>query len=562
MALILRLAGVPMSLVDDLERGRSAVQQHTWDKAFALLSSADARSPLQSDDLEALAECAYLSGRTDECIEVRRRGYTAHLQAGNPRQAAMCAYWLHVVHTYRGDQALGAGWLARAQRLLRDSPDCLEHGYILAAGADSRYFAGDMEGSLTLAQEASAIGNRFGEPDLTILGMHVEGRALLGLGRVAEGLVLFDEAMVAVIAGELSPAYTVWIYCSSIVVCQDMSDLGRAREWTAALERWSATQVGARAISGSCHLHRAKILHGRGAWADAEREARQTCEQSAGVIARDVANALYQIGEIRRLVGDWPAAEEAFGQVGRLGWSAQPGLALLRLAQGRTEAAATALRRSLAEQTGDRMARARILPAQVEVSLAASDLETARTATGELEAIAHDYGTPALRAAAAQARGAVRLAEGETPGALGELRAAWRIWQELDMPYEVACVRRLMGTACRALGDEDATVVELDAARHTFQRLGAEPDLRRTQDLLRGVGPSGASAQRPLPDGLTTREVEVLRLVAAGKSNQAIAAELVVSQKTVGRHLSNIFTKIRVSSRAAATAYAYEHDLI
>ncbi|MGW0394159.1 LuxR C-terminal-related transcriptional regulator [Streptomyces sp. NPDC003042] len=402
----------------------------------------------------------------------------------------------------------------------------------------------------------SEIGNRFDDLDLATMGLHQEGRALFRLKGMSEGGKLLDEAMVAVVAGDIGLFFTPWIYCSSISLCQFAAEFRRAAEWTSALEEWAGAQSHSRLISGTCHVHRAQIMQLRGAWPQAEEEARLAAEQLNGLITFDAAEASYQIGEIRRLVGDVLAAEEAFVRAGRLGREPQAGLALLRLAQGRMQAAGAAIRRALAEPSRDRLARAALLPAQVEIAVAAGQAQEARLAADELHAIALDYG-PALRATADYSRALVQLAEGDANGALACLRRAWQIWQELDVPYEAARTRLHIGLACRALGDEDTAHLEIDAARSAFNQLGAMPDQQYATRLL-------GRARRPteLPGGLTGREAEVLRLVAAGKSNRQIATELFLSEKTVGRHLNNIFLKIGVTSRAAATAYAYEHDLV
>jgi ATP/maltotriose-dependent transcriptional regulator MalT len=541
---------------EDVERGRAAFAQNSMEEAFTLLSSADADSPLGADDLEILAQCAYFTGRDEESAEAHRRSYAEYQRSGAPRHAAMCAYWLHLLYAMKGEVALAAGWLARGQRLLKDDPDCVEQGYFLVAQATALYYGGgDLESSLVLASRAGGIGNRFADPDLANLALHVQGCALIGLGRAAEGTQLIDESMAAVVAGELSRYYSIWIYCASITVCRMISDIRRAAEWTAALEKWAATQPGALLVSASCRLHRAELMQLRGAWAQAEQEARLAGEQLKSTITMDTAEAQYLIGEIRRLVGDLRAAEEAFVEASRLGREPQAGLARLRMGQGRVEAAAAAIRRALAEPFRYPLARAGLLPAQVEIALAAGQAQEARAAADELQGIASDQGA-GLRATAQYACALVRLAEGDANAALGSLRQAWRLWHELDVPYEAARTRLHIGLACRALGDMETARLEFDAARSTFEWLGAKPDQHHAERLL------GKATPAALPGGLTGREAEVLGLVAAGKSNRQIAAELFLSEKTVGRHLNNIFLKIGVTSRAAATAYAYENRLV
>ncbi|HEY6779026.1 MAG TPA: LuxR C-terminal-related transcriptional regulator, partial [Thermoleophilaceae bacterium] len=406
------------------------------------------------------------------------------------------------------------------------------------------------------AAEATEIAERFGDPDLLALAGHELGHALIRQGRVEEGLRLVDEAMVAATAGELSPIATGLVYCSVIAYCQDLYELRRAREWTEALTQWCEQQPDMVAHTGVCLVHRAEILGLQGAWGDALEEARRARERCAqGMVnQRAVGEAIYLEGEVRRLQGEFSAAEDAYREASRYGREPQPGLALLRLAQGREDAAAAAIRRVTGE-TSDRLQRVRLLPGYVEVMLAAGATEEAQSGCAELEEISSDLGSAVLGAMSAGARGTVALARGDAGEALVMLRRARQVWQELAVPYEEARVRMLVGLACRELGDEDTAALELEAARGVFARLGAAPDVARVESLSRGR----ASAEA---HGLTPRELEVLRFVAAGETNRAIAAELVLSERTVDRHVSNILTKLGVSSRAGATAYAYEHELV
>jgi DNA-binding CsgD family transcriptional regulator len=359
--------------------------------------------------------------------------------------------------------------------------------------------------------------------------------------------------MVAVLAGELSaPVFTGLIYCSVIDACQEVFDVRRAREWTEALTAWCAAQPQLVDFTGLCLVHRAECLQQHGAWPDAIVEARRACDRLApGELAAGAGH--YRQAEIHRLYGNVAEAQDAYREASARGWQPQPGLALLWLATGRTEAAAAAIRRVLGETT-EPLARARFLPACVEIMLAAGDTEAARVAGVELAQIATGYRSGALTAMAAHARGAVELAGGDATAALILLREAGQRWQDLDSPYEVARGRMLIGLACRELGDHDSADWELEAARAGFTRLGAIPDLDRLTEL--STGPT----ERPA--GLTPRELEVLRLVAAGKPNKAIAAELVLSERTVDRHVSSILTKLGVPSRTAATAYAFAHQLV
>jgi DNA-binding CsgD family transcriptional regulator len=542
-------------VADALQRGRQAYYRRAWKDAFELLSLTDLTTPLGADDLELLATSAYMLGRRDD-LSGLERAYQIHLDDGEPLRAARCAGWVGMHLFARGELGRATGWLGRAQRLVeREGRDCVERGYLLFPDMFQQEATGDHEAAAATAAAAAEVGERFGDADLFALSTQSRGILLIRLGRVAEGLGLLDEAMVAVTAGELSPIVSGLVYCGVIRGCQDAYELRRAREWTAALTRWCEEQSDMVAFTGLCLVHRAEILQLQGSWADALAEAKRAAERCAQTL-NPVANAeaLYRQGEIHRLHGDVAAAEEAYRGASRLGWEPQPGLALLRLAEGNVGAADAAIRRVLAE-TIDRTKRMGLLPSFIEILLAVGDAQAAREACRELAQLAEDYGSDLPVALVAQARGAVDLADGDAPAALVALRNAWHTWQDLGAPYEAARVRVLLGIACRALGDEEAAALELEAARGVFERLGAVPDLARLES---------ASLQAEAPDthGLTPRELEVLRLVAAGQTNRGIAAELVLSERTIERHVSNILAKLRVSSRAAATAYAYEHQLV
>jgi DNA-binding CsgD family transcriptional regulator len=544
-----------MDVLDKLKRGRDSYCRRAWGDAYQSLSLADQATPLAVEDLELLAIAAYLIGRDDDYLGVLDRAHHAHLDAGEGVRAARCAFWLGLNLLFRGETGRATGWLARAERLLdRTGRDCVEQGYLLLPVAEQHLASEDYETAYATAARAVEIGERFGDPDLIACARHVQGRALMLQRQLEKGLALLDETMVAVTAGELSPIMTGLIYCSVIDACQQLYALDRAREWTSALARWCDEQPEMIAFTGVCRVHRAEIMQLHGAWREAIEEARRARERCRGTNQQAAAAAFYRQGEVHRLRGEFAAAEAAYRSASQWGWEPQPGLALLRLAQGRTDVAAAAIRR-VVSATKDRLQRAKLLPEYIEIMLAMGEVEEARSASRELEEIAKSFGTEVLAAIASHARGAVELAEGDAQAALGSLRCAGRVWQQIEAPYLAARVRVLAGLACRALGDNDGATLEMEAARVVFQELGAAPDVARIEALTR-------DATTHQPAGLTPRELQVLRLVSAGKTNKAIAAELSVSAKTVDRHLSNILTKLNVPSRAAATAYAYKHQLI
>jgi ATP/maltotriose-dependent transcriptional regulator MalT len=539
-----------------LERGRAAQAARAWAAAFDALSRADAEAPLDPHDLELLAVAAFMLGRVDEFLDVLERAHDGHVENGELLRAARCAFFIGVNLAFRGEIGRATGWFGRARRLVeREGRECAEQGYLLMPIAMQNESAGNYEAVYSAAGEAAAIGERFGDRDLFSLAVHTQGLARIKQERVADGLALLDEAMLAATAGDLSPMITGVVYCGVIAGCEEAFELRRAREWTDALERWCQEQAELVAFNGRCRVHRAEIMQLHGAWTDALEEARRGLERSEQAMNRDAAGqALYLQGELLRLRGDVDAAEAAYRDANALGREPQPGLALLRLARGDAEAASGAIRRALAEAV-EPLRRARLLPAYVEIMLALGDDDAARGASAELEEIAFNSGSGMLRAFVEHARGAVELAAGNAEAALPSLRRAWRAWQEIDAPYEAARTRVLVGLACRALGDDATARLELDAAAETFERLGATPDAARVAAL---VEPPRVRDRH----GLTQRELEVLRLVAAGRSNRQIAAALVVSEHTVAGHLQNIFGKLGVSSRTAATAFAFEHDLV
>lgn len=541
---------------DMLGRGRDSFDRQAWGDAFAQLSAADQESPLAPDDLERLARAAYLTGRGHECHELWTRAHREMRDAGAMERAARCAFWLGLALLNAGEPARAGGWFARAKRLLDDGRrDCVELGYLLLPDAVQCIDSGDLDDAHRITAQAAEIGARFGDPDLVALAQHIQSRALIRLGKIAEAMVLLDELMVAVTSGEVSAMVVGDVYCSMIEACQETFDLRRAREWTIALTRWCDSQPDLVPYTGQCLVHRSEIMQLTGLWPDAVDAARLASERFLREPVHPAAGAaFYQLAELHRIRGELTQAEEAYRQASRWGRPPQPGLALLRLAQGRTDIADAAIRLAL-EEASDRVTRPRLLVGYVEIVLAAGDVLAARAAADELVAFANESGAPLLRAMATHADAAVVLAEGDARAAIAALRAAWVIWQELDAPFEAARARVLVGLAYRQLGDEDTARMEWDAAGWVFEQLGAAHDLTRLEEQSR---PRTVAA----PGGLTSREIQVLRLVASGKTNRAIAGELFLSEKTVARHVSNILAKLDVPSRAAATAYAYEHRVV
>ncbi|KAB1139582.1 tetratricopeptide repeat protein [Streptomyces luteolifulvus] len=539
-------------------QGREAYERLAWRDAYEQLSAADRQGQLEADDLDRMARAAYLIGAIDAATGTWERAHHAFLKRGEAAPAVRCAFWAGLTLVLHGEHARGGGWLARAQNILENTAlDCAEEGYLRIPMALQALDRGDPEAARRSCVEITEIADRFDDADLRALGTLGQGQALVAQGRAAQGVAMLDEAMVAVTTGEVSPVTAGIVYCAVILACRGIFDLGRVQEWTAALSRWCATQQDLKPYRGQCLVHRSEIMQLRGEWADAMDEARQACEHLSDRPGDPVMGmALYQRAELFRLRGDFSRAESYYREAIDRGHPAQPGLALLRLAQGRLDDAAAAIRRTV-EETEGAEERPRVLVGCVEIELAAGAVENAQAAVDELAKIAAGFDSPYLRAVVANGHGSVLLAAGEPEGACAVLRGAWVAWHEIDAPYETARVRLQMARACRRIGDHDTAEMELEAARRVFEQLGAVPALKEVRQLMGRAG----RAPHPSRGGLTPREVEVLRLIATGASNREIADRLVISDKTVARHVSNMFTKLGVSSRAAATAYAYEHDL-
>jgi len=539
-------------VVDTIEAAREAFARQAWGDAYALLA---ARGPLEAEDLERLAVAAYLVGRNDESAQAWERAHLACARLRDPDRAARYAFWLAFTLLLRGDMGQAGGWLARATRLVDEAGiECAARGYLHVPAGLQALEGGDPSTAHALANDIVDVATRSGDADLLALGVLLRGQASLAQGETAGGMKLLDEVMVAVATGEVSPIPAGIVYCAVIEACMDVFDVRRAAEWTEALERWCAAQPDLVPYRGQCLVHRSQVLQAHGAWAEAAVEAEHARRRLAEPAHPALGLALYQQGELLRLRGEFADAERAYRAASDQGREPAPGLALLRLAEGRAEAAVAAVRRMVEESRGQ-LTLPTMLAACVEIMVGSGDIEAARAAADELTTTVSGGSSPLLHAISDYATGAVLVAEGDAAAALASLRRAYAEWRDLEMPYDAARARVQIGLACRALGDQDSADIEIDAARDTFDRLGARPDLAGVERLL-------GREERRRPAQLTDRECEVIRLVAAGKTNREIAGVLVISEHTVGRHLQNIFMKLGLSSRAAATAYAYEHGLV
>jgi class 3 adenylate cyclase len=475
--------------LDALDAGRDAARRHAWRDAFDLLSAADAESTLAPQDLELLAEAAEWTGRLNESIGAYERAYARYLDGGSSHRAAYVAIMLAVQYRNKAAQAIATGWHSRAARLLESLPESIEHGYLAHQKATFALGRGELDEALEKAKHAVEIAARFGDRSLEALGLLRQGIVLIKQGGLDEGLALVDEASAAAVGGELDPLATGVIYCATIDACRDLGDYARAQEWTDTASRWCERES-ISGFPGICRVDRAEIMRVMGHLDEAERQATQACEELQAFAPRIAGAAYAEVGEVRLRRGDLAKAAEAFRHADELGRSPQPGLALLRLAEGKVEAAVASIRRALDDESWNRLARARLLPAQVEISITAGDVERAAAAADELEDIVETYGTTTLQARAVGARGAVQLAQGDPQTALEALRQARRLWQEdVCAPYESARVRMLTGQAYRALGEEDGATDEFEAAKTSFEKLGAVLDVQRAAELLGEFSP-------------------------------------------------------------------------
>ena len=545
-----------------LEAAREYHRESRWGKACEEYAAAGRVAPLSIDDLECWAEAAQVIGRVDEAIDALARCFEWRAQVGEIHEATRAAYWLWSAHVFtRGEFAIAAGWFERA-RGLAAAQHSGEYGWLLIPQAYGYMGAGDFEAAEGLLHRATELGLGRGDADLITIAATMRGRATLQLGSLESGLALLDEAMVRILSRTTSPRATSVMYCAAIGSCYEVHEIARAAQWSVALDKWLDTlpQLGG-AYFGNCRIYRAILMRLRGDWSQAVAELEQACRDLA-IDGRLVAgHAWYELGELRRLRGD-PGVDEAYQQSTVFGHMTQPGLALYRLSQGDVQAADVGLQRVLAER--ERVAdRLMLLPAAVEVHLAAGRIDSAKETVVDMEGIAEVYPTTATQSTLEAARGAIALAEDCPTEALVHLREAVNGWRELGLPYEAATVAVRIAEACRALGDEDGVRMELRAAIATFERLGARPDADHARHLLPDLPHGARAGALPVPNesGLSPRETEVLRLIVDGRTNAEIAAELFLSERTVHRHVSNIFAKLGVRSRTAAAILAVQREL-
>ncbi|HLZ70566.1 MAG TPA: LuxR C-terminal-related transcriptional regulator [Dehalococcoidia bacterium] len=537
-----------------IDEARAAFARRAWGVARSAYAKASDAGALSLDDVERYAVVAHLVGEETECRELLARGYRESLRHADVTRAVRFAFWLGHQMIFTDEMGQAGGWFARARSLLSErGADCVEWGYLLVPAGMEKLWAGDVDAACSIFAEALAIGRRFADPTLLAMAGHGRGRALIRLGLHAEGMATLDEVMLALTAGEASPMLVGHVYCGVLEACQEVFDVRRAREWTAVLSRWCDGQPDLVPYRGPCLVHRVELMRLRGDWEDALTEARRACAWlSLPASPEGPADAFYQLGELHRLRGDFTAAEEAYRQASRLGRPPEPGIALLWLVRGQTDAAEAAIRRALDELGTAPARRIELLAAHVEILLGMGNTAAAQKAADELAELTAVLTAVPLRALADRAAGSVLIARGESRAALAPLRRAWTAWQQVEAPYEAARVRVLIGMACRAVGDDESAAMEVDAARWVFERLGAVPDLARLD--ADSLAPAAAG-------GLTRREVEVLGLIAAGETNKAIAAALVISEHTVARHVQNMLQKLGVSSRASLAAFAVEQGL-
>lgn len=534
-----------------LAAAHDALARHEWQRCHDLANAAELDDPRsEAERLALVGEALWWLGEVDASIDARQRAYAQFEALGDLRRAAHVAVHIYEGHNMRARPAMASGWLGRARRCVGEDSDCVEHGGLLLREAEIAHGGGQLADAEALARRALELGRVQRAADLEAEALQTLGRVLIDAGAARQGMAHLDEAMLFAVEGRLGPFSTGKVYCSLIGACEDLGDYRRAAEWTDATSAWAAQHPFA-IFPGICRVHRAVVLTMRGDLVGAETEAVQASAELVGSHLANAAAALFEVGDIRRRLGDLSRAEEAFAEAEQLVGRSSPSAALLRLAQGRVDDAVRIVDAFMADPSPNRLGRARVLPVAAQVAVAAGDLDRAAAVITDLEAIAADYDTTMLHAFATAARGRYALARGDAVGACTSLHRSLALWQELEVPYEVASVRTLLGQALRDAGDPTGARAQFELARAAFDLIG----------VRLAAGQIGDVTERRLPAGLTEREAEVLLLVAEGLANKEIAGRLHLSAKTVSRHLSNIFTKIDVNSRAAATAFAFEHNI-
>jgi len=543
--------GETQEVAPGVDEARRAFSEQRWADARCVLAALPTED-LEPDDVHRYATASYLTGHDTEAFDLWARAHRQCAEQGDVERAVEYGIRLAQGLGFKGDVARSRGWVDRTARLLdRLNVECVQHGYLEhGLGMCQLFESGDVPGARERFSKAGKIAERHRDAELAAFARMGEGRMLIYLGEVTKGLALLDEAMTAVEAHEI-PAMAIGdAYCTVIDACHELFDVRRCETWTASFTRWCDEQQGLVLYRGHCLLHRAELSLLRGAWPEALIEAREACARLAEPVSHaTLGGANYLEGELHRLLGNAPAAEAAYRLANEHGCPPQPGLALLRLAEGNVGAAAATIRRVLAETEGA-VPRVRVLIAAVDILLAADDVETAGAASSELEELAGAIGAPLLLAHAARAAASTSFATGDARGALTAARRAVSAYCELDAPYDAALARLVLADACDALGDHDGGVLERETAAATLAALGARAPGRPADEAA------------TLPGGLTARELEVLVILAQGKTNRVIADELFISEKTVASHVSHIFTKLGVASRSAATAYAFAHGLV
>ena len=529
-----------------LDRARAAYDSMAWSSAVEFLTAADREAPLDLDGLEHLALSAHLIGRDDIALQIGMRGFAIGVETGDFERAARAGFWTGLGFAFRGEMAQAGAWFGRAAQVIEKSGrESVESGYLLIPVALGQEEGHDPEAAFQTYQQIAAIAERFGDVDLAMFARVGQGETLIALGERDRGTRFLDEAMAGVTAGEVSPSVAGMVYCATIAACHGIFDMRRAQEWTTALTDWCARQPDIM-FRGQCLVFRAELMRFHGDWTTAADEVQRARLVLAGPpVNPAIGEAHYEEAELHRLQGRFDEAERAYAEGSGFGRRPEPGLAFLRLAQGRASSARGMIARALEEEPDD----PRLLEAAVTIALGRGDAAEARSFVERLRRSAGTDAPALLEAITSRAEGQVLLAEGEPREALRALRAAFGLWQQLDAPYDAARVRVSIAHASRALGDKETAEREIAAARRVFEALGAAPALA---DLDGAGGPS---------HGLSPRELEVLRHLAGGRTNREIADQLGISERTVDRHVSNLYTKLDVSTRAAATAWAYEHDL-